>query len=86
MQTISLDRALEYTVIQGWDELMPDRTEKEGLIQVYPGAHEERRKADRWMNLAFKHAIPSSLNRTSQREESDRDPYAKPHATTQEGT
>jgi hypothetical protein len=32
MQTISLDRALEYTVIQGWDELMPDRTS--GLIHI----------------------------------------------------
>ena len=73
-------------LIMGQEETFSRLPEKEGLIQVYPGAHEERRKADRWMNLAFKHAIPSSLNRTSQREESDRDPYAKPHATTQEGT
>ena len=32
MQTISLDRALEYTVIQSWDELMPARTA--GLIHI----------------------------------------------------
>jgi hypothetical protein len=32
MQTISLDRALEYAVIQSWDELMPDRTA--GLIHI----------------------------------------------------
>ena len=32
MQTISLDRALEYTVIQSWDELMPARTS--GLIHI----------------------------------------------------
>jgi hypothetical protein len=32
MQTISLDRGLEYAVIQSWDELMPDRTA--GLIHI----------------------------------------------------
>lgn len=32
MQTISLARALEYTVIQSWDELMPDGTS--GLIHI----------------------------------------------------
>lgn len=32
IQTVSLDRALEYTVIQSWDELMPDRTS--GLIHL----------------------------------------------------
>ena len=138
MQTISLDRALEYAVIQGWDEVMPDRTsglihieyqtgengstdffkvwasivrgswklvcelwmrplwshstglrfennyhsealahnlelimgqedtfprlpEKVGLIQIYPPTQEERREADRWMNLAFNHGNPVSV-------------------------
>jgi hypothetical protein len=32
MQPVSLDRALEYAVIQSWDELMPDRTA--GLIHI----------------------------------------------------
>jgi len=32
MQTVPLDRALEYAVIQSWDELVPDRTT--GLIHV----------------------------------------------------
>lgn len=32
MQSVSLDRALEYAVIQSWDELMPDRTA--GLIHI----------------------------------------------------
>jgi|SRR6185503_11184977 len=32
MQSVSLDRALEYAVIQNWDELMPDRTA--GLIHI----------------------------------------------------
>ena len=32
IQTISSDRALEYAVIQSWDELMPDRTS--GLIHI----------------------------------------------------
>jgi hypothetical protein len=133
-QTISLDRALEYAIVQSWDELMPDRTsglihieyqtgedgstdflqvwvsivrgswklvcdlwmrplwsnttglhfendyhsealarnldfimgqeetfprlpERVGLIQIYPPTQEERREADRWMNLAFNHPV-----------------------------
>jgi hypothetical protein len=32
MQTIRLDRALEYSVIQSWDELMPDQAS--GLIHI----------------------------------------------------
>jgi hypothetical protein len=132
MQSISLDRALEYAVIQSWDELMPDRTaglihieyqtgsdgvieflkvwssvargtwklvcelwmlplwshatglqfennyhsdalgnnlelimrqekgfprapDQAGPIQVYPPTQEERKEADRWINLAFGH-------------------------------
>lgn len=32
MQTARLDRALEYAVVQGWDELMPGSTQ--GLIHI----------------------------------------------------
>jgi len=132
MQSVSLDRALEYAVIQSWDELTPDRTaglihieyqtgsdgvieflkvwssiargtwklvcelwmrplwshatglrfennyhsdalgknlelimrqekgfprvpDQAGLIQVYPPTQEERKEADRWIDLAFGH-------------------------------
>jgi len=136
MQSVSLNRALEYAVIQSWDELMPDRTaglihieyqsgsdggieylkvwssiargtwklvcelwmrplwshaiglrfennyrsdalgnnlelilgqeksfprssEQAGLIQVHPPTPEERREADRWIDLAFSHRDPA---------------------------
>lgn len=45
-------------LIMGQEETFPSLPEEAGLIQVYPPAQEERRKADRWMNLAFKDGKP----------------------------